>query len=288
MIYLPHSFKLNKPLSSGEEKRLFQRVRCGDKTAVNDLVFNHARFVLYIARKYRHFGHPLAELFQEGMIGLMEAIRRFNPERNVRLSTYAMWWIRASLQTYVVRSRSLVKVGTNSVQRSIFFHLLHRLKAYPGNSILSDELITSLAQRFNLTAAEVILIAKHIRHLDKSLDGKCQNGSKTPILDTLKCDRPNPEEILIASSEQKHRKARLYAALTLLPPRELTIIKKRFLSETRLSRKNIGVELGLSKERVRQLEIRALSKLRSLIGQDLTKDRDFSKGILPGVHLANS
>ena len=159
-----------KPLSKGEETKLIRRVQSGDRSASTPLLLSHLRFVMFIARKYRRFGHPTNELLQEGTVGFMEAVKRFNPDRGVRLSTYAMWWIRAAIQDYVIRSRSMVKIGTSSAQKSIFFHLI-RLSGRTTNCIPpTGDNIISLARSFNVTVSEVIALARRIAKPDQSLD----------------------------------------------------------------------------------------------------------------------
>ncbi|MEC9022679.1 MAG: sigma-70 family RNA polymerase sigma factor [Pseudomonadota bacterium] len=252
-----------KRLSMPEEKRLIKLVQSGDETAASTLVLSQLRFVLFVAKKYRRFGHPVAELLQEGIVGLLEAIKRFNPDKNVRLSTYAMWWVRAAMQDYVVRSRSLVKIGTSSAQKSIFFHLYQRYDQNSENHCANEALMETLSRRFNVTFNEVICLARRIAWPDQSLDSEI---NKTPnYIFNLTSEELNPEEKLISSAETKLWKKRLSEALTLLPPRELAIIKSRFLSEKIPSRKALGQKLGVSKERIRQLELRALARMRGLL-----------------------
>ena len=252
-----------KRLSMPEEKRLIKLVQSGDETAASTLILSQLRFVLFVAKKYRRFGHPVAELLQEGVVGLLEAVKRFNPDKNVRLSTYAMWWVRAAMQDYVVRSRSLVKIGTSSAQKSIFFHLHQRYDQNPENHCANEDLIQSLSRRFNVTFNEVICLARRIAWPDQSLDSYT-NDTPNYILN-LTSEELNPEEKLISSTETKLWKKRLSEALTLLPPRELAIIKSRFLSDKIPSRKALGQKLGVSKERIRQLEMRALARMKDLL-----------------------
>jgi len=252
-----------KRLSIPEEKRLIKLVQLGDETAASALILSQLRFVLFVAKKYRRFGHPITELLQEGIVGLLEAIKRFNPDKNVRLSTYAMWWIRASMQDYVVRSRSLVKIGTSSAQKSLFFHLHQRSDQNPDNHSANEALMEWLSRRFNVKLNEVISLAKRIKWSDQSLDSA---GANTPDnIHNLSSEDPNPEEKLISSTETKLWKQRLSEALAVLPPREFAIIKSRFLSEKAPSRKDLGQKLGVSKERIRQLELRALARMRALL-----------------------
>jgi len=256
-----------KRLSRGEEVHLVRRVQSGDKAAAASLVLSHLRFVLFVARKYRRFGHPLTELLQEGTVGLMEAVKRFNPDRGVRLSTYAMWWIRAAIQDYVVRSRSMVKMGTSSAQKSIFFHLMRRTGKEPDDSLPTEDQARSLAQRFNVTVGEVFALARRMAKPDQSLNAPSGNDpDSASILENLRDNAPTPEDALLAASEQRLWRRKLGSALKALPPRELAIIRRRFFSEKAPSRAALGAELGLSKERVRQLEVRALNRLKEILG----------------------
>jgi RNA polymerase sigma-32 factor len=256
-----------KRLSRIRERELFRRLQGGDGVAVAELVLSHLRFVMHVARRYRGDGQPLSDLFQEGVVGLIEAIKRFNPDRDTRLATYAMWWIRASIQDYVVRSRSLVKIGTTAAQKALFFHLRRRLG---GGETPSDELVRALAARFNTSVAEVLSLARRIARPDQSLESATVDGA-APLIDSIADDRPTPEEALVAASEFRLWRSRLVGALTALPPRELLIIKRRFLAERATSLAALAAELELSKERVRQLEIRALARLRAVLQATLDR-----------------
>jgi RNA polymerase sigma-32 factor len=259
-------------LTREEELALVRATRNGDERAGAHLVASHLRFVLHIARRYRRFGCPAAELLQEGTLGLMEAIRRFNPDRGVRLSTYAMWWIRAAIQDYVVRSRSLVRIGTTAAQKSMFFALCRRMGALVDGETLSEDVTRAVAVRFNASMAEVAQLARRIARADWSLDAPCLPGEDAAFarvlrdarwLDGLADTRPDPEERLLLS-EARQRLRVVLAALGRLPPRELLIIQRRYLAAKQQSRTRVGRELGLSKERVRQLEVRALGRLRAI------------------------
>lgn len=258
---------LNQPrLSRAEEQELFRRLKLGDTAAATTLVTSHLRFVLHIAKRYSSQDHPLADLIQEGTVGLMEAVKRFNPDRDVQLSTYAMWWIRAAIQDYVVRSRSLVKIGTTAAQKSLFFNLRRRFGELVDGEGVSEDFAKGLADRFNTSVADVVAFARRIARPDISLDTTFSDkDAKTPIIERLPDEAPTPEENLMAESEGRLWLEWLSQALSGLPPRELLIIRRRFLTEKASSRAALGVELGLSKERVRQLEIRALERLKQLL-----------------------
>lgn len=252
-------------LSRGEERELLYRLQSGDKAAASKLVTSHLRFVLHIAKRYARHGHPLADLIQEGTVGLLEAVKRFNPDRDVRLSTYAMWWIRAAIQDYVVRSRSLVKVGTTAAQKSLFFNLRRRVGDLVDGEGPSEEFARNLAARFNTSVTEIFNFARRIARPDQSLDAETGRADGSTILDQVRDERPTPEDILVTESEGRFWLERLGGALSSLPPRELVIIRRRFLTEKAPSRAALGAELGLSKERVRQLEVRALARLKAIL-----------------------
>lgn len=270
---MPHpalqSFKLKtmqKPrLTYTREQELFKKLQNGDTSAAQELVTSHLRFVLHIARLYKSHGYPLADLMQEGTVGLMEALKRFNPDQRTRLSTYSMWWIRAAIQDYVIRSRSLVKIGTTAAQKSLFFNIRRRMAERPWEDSLPEELARNLAARFNTSVSDVFKFALRIGRTDQSLNVPAKGKSSSTLIDQVIDERPGPEEKLIKEKDGRFWRARLVKALSTLPPREFLIIRRRFLTEQVPSRADLGAELGLSKERVRQLEVRALEKLKGLL-----------------------
>jgi RNA polymerase sigma-32 factor len=252
-------------LSRSREQELLKQLKDGDTSAAHELVASHLRFVLHIARRYKSHGHPLTDLVQEGTVGLMEALKRFNPEQGTRLSTYAMWWIRAAIQDYVVRSRSLVKIGTTAAQKSLFFNIRRRMAERPWEDSLPEELARSLAARFNTSVAEVLKFGRRIKRTDQSLDVPATRETSETLIDQVIDERPTPEDSVIKEKDGRLWRDRLVKALSTLPPRESLIIRRRFLAERVPSRADLGAELGLSKERVRQLEVRALAKLKGLL-----------------------
>ncbi len=251
-------------LSRAEEAALARRATQGDAVAASRLIVSHLRFVLHIARRYGSHGHPIGDLLQEGTVGLIEAVRRFNPDRDVQLSSYAVWWIRAAMQDYVIRSRSLVRIGTTAAQKSMFFTLRRRMGQLADGDWLSEDFIGALASRFNTSVAEVTNLARRIGQPDQSLDAAPVSGVGASLLDRLADDGPTPEDRVVAASESRWHRDRLATGLSKLPPRERFIIGRRFFAEPKPSRAALGAELGLSKERVRQLEARALERLREV------------------------
>lgn len=252
-------------LSQHEERDLLRRLKRGDADAATRLVTSHLRFVLHIARRYRSHGHSLADLVQEGTVGLLEAVKRFNPERGVRLSTYSMWWIRAAIQDYVIRSRSLVKIGTTAAQKSLFLNLRRAMAQRLDGDGISEDIARWLASRFNTSVADVVAFARRIARPDHSLDTPLGEDALSSQIEQIVDDRPTPEDTLVAASEGRLWRDGLRRALAALPPREHMIISRRFLADHAPSRTALAAELGLSKERVRQLEVRALERLKTLL-----------------------
>lgn len=262
MSELPESRAIAR-LTPQEEQELARRYLGGDLAAAQRLVLSHLRFVHHVARRYGRYGHPVGDLLQEGTVGLIEAVRRFNPDRGVRLSTYAMWWIRASIQDYIVRSRSLVKIGTTAAQKAMFFNLRRRLGA--DFESISDDIARAVAERFNTSVEEVRRFARRIARPDRSLDMALAPGSARTWADCLADDGPTPEERLSFRRETRAVLASLAKGLANLPPRERLIIRRRFFADPAPSRAALGAELGLSKERIRQLEMRAIERLRAVV-----------------------
>ena len=220
----------------------------------------------------------MSDLIQEGMVGLVQAVKRFNPEKRVRLSTYAMWWIRASMQDHIVRSWSLVRLSTTSAQKSLYLNL-RRLTGdlINGADALSDEIVARLAERFETTASEVRNLARRIASKDQSLDAQISERGKSVWLDVLVSDEPNAEEVLTAKGERMQLYNIIAKALSNLSDREQFIIRHRYLTEAKRTFASIGQELDLSKDRVRQLEACALKTLQELLGPVLDQNQLFIK-----------
>ncbi len=240
----------------------------GDEDALHELAEAHMRLVISIAVRFRHYGLPVADLIQEGHVGLLEAAARFDPEREVRFSTYATWWIRASIQDYILRNWSIVRGGTSSAQKALFFNL-RRLRAKlsvggepRGNSVLLGE----IAKVLGVARADVEMMDTRLSGPDVSLnapigDADSMAGSSERI-EMLVDKQPLPDETVGSSIDTDRRLGWLKDALTLLSEREYNILRERRLKEEAITLEELGVQLGISKERVRQIESRALEKLR--------------------------
>jgi RNA polymerase sigma-32 factor len=258
-------------LGREEERDLARRAGAGDADATRRLVVSHIRFVLKIARRYRRSGVPMADLVQEGMLGLVQAIKRFNPEREARLSTYAMFSIRAAIQDHVVRSWSLVRLSTSSAPRSLFLHLRRRTSEFwEGADALSEDIAARLAERFETTAAEVKALARRIASRDQSLDAPSAGNIGASWLERLSSDTASAEDQLLEAVERTALGELVAKALAKLPAREQFIIRNRYFMEAKRTFASIGGELNLSKDRVRQLEAAALAKLKNLLEPGLT------------------
>ena len=251
-------------LASAEEKELARRAEAGDEEALRRLVTSHLRFVIAIARRYRGWGLPMNELIQQGALGLVQAVRRFDPERGVRLSTYAMWSIRSAIQEHVLHSWSMVRLGTSNAQKMLALRLRRIAEELThGEGDAGDDRIARLAEKFNATAAEVARLARRMTGRDRSLDQPLVVGP-API-DRLACERASPEQALAEAREQHALVTALRAAIAQLTPREQMVIRKRYFDDAKQTFEAIGRELGVSKDRARQLEVRALAKLQALL-----------------------
>lgn len=253
-------------LSVEEERDLALRCRAGDRSAERRLVQSHLRLVLKLARAYRRFGASLPDLVQEGTIGLIQAIRKFDPQRDNRLSTYAMWWIRAAMQEHVVRSWSLVRLGKSAAHRNLFFSLRRDAAEEQPDGVMAR-----LVEKGRLPAAEIMAMLRRLSAPDLSLETPLRaDGEGETLGDRLVSALPTPEEEVAERGLQGLWTGMLAKALKLLPDREAHIIRVRHLADPVPTFEAIGRELGISKDRVRQLEARALARLRATLAPALT------------------
>lgn len=237
-----------------------------DQKALHELITSHVRLVVRIAAGFRGYGLPLGDLIQEGNVGLLEAAARFDPDRNVRFSTYATWWILAGIQDYIVRNASIVRIGTTPSQKSLFFNL-RRLRARLGemSGPMSDEHRKLVAKELNVPLAAVDRMEAHLSAPDRSLNAGVGGAETDELQDFLADDGPSPEEIVTDRHDGALRARWLREALATLTPREREIIRHRFLDEDKTTLAEIGETYGVTKERIRQIEGRALNKLRAAL-----------------------
>ncbi len=237
-----------------------------DQQALHRLTSAHMRLVIAVAAKFRRHGLQMNDLIQEGNVGLLEAAARFDPHRGVRFSTYATWWIRASIQDHILRNWSIVRGGTSSNQKSLFFNL-RRLRARisrAGKPVSSQALYTELADAIGVSIADVATMDSRLSGPDLSLNMtmSADEESGAERQDFLVDGQPLPDERVEGMIDGERRSAWLNDALGVLNPREKRIIERRRLAEDGATLEHLGSELGISKERVRQIENRALEKLR--------------------------
>jgi RNA polymerase sigma-32 factor len=257
-------------LGREEEHDLAVRWReLGDEAALHRLTAAHMRLVIAMASKFRRYALPAADLIQEGHVGLLEAAKRFEPERDVRFSTYAAWWIRASIQDYVLRNWSIVRGGTSSNQKALFFNLrrLRARLAQEKSEANESDITAEIAENLGVTVADVEMMTARLSGSDSSLNAPLHDGegSSGERQDTLVADQPDTDETVghIIDDERRHRW--LNEALGVLDERELRIVRERRLEDGGETLETLGRRLGISKERVRQIEARALEKLRSAL-----------------------
>lgn len=249
----------------------------GDERALHQLVNAYARLVIAMASKFRHYGLPLADLIQEGNVGLMLAAQRFEPAREVRFSTYATWWIKAQMQDYVLRNWSIVRTGTTSAQKSLFFNLRRlraRIEERKGRTNLSDDDRKDIAKLMGVKVNDVNNMEQRLTGGDQSLNLKIGENEDDEWQSLLADDRPNPEDIVIGMKDANTRSAWLENALGELNEREQVIIRQRHLTDETVTLEELGKALGVSKERVRQLEARAMGKIKSSLIKQVEQPRE--------------
>lgn len=238
----------------------------GDEKALHELVRSYTRLVVSAAARFRNYGLPMGDLIQEGNIGLMQAANRFEPEREIRFSTYATWWIRSAMQDYILRNWSIVRTGTTAAQKSLFFNL-RRLRAKiertQGAEGLGAEGRMKVAKELNVSLKDVEEMEGRLSGGDNSLNAVIGEDGDEEWQNFLADDRPNPEDIVMGMRDSRTRSQWLESALGTLSDREQKIIRDRHLQYETVTLEDLGKELGVSKERVRQLEARAMEKLKA-------------------------
>jgi RNA polymerase sigma-32 factor len=248
-----------------------------DQEALHRLTSAHMRLVISIAARFRHFGLSMSDLIQEGHVGLLEAAARFEPEREVRFSTYATWWIRASIQDYILRNWSIVRGGTSSAQKALFFNL-RRLRARLSKGaerVGEPHLYDEIARALKVSRDDVALMDSRLSGPDTSLNAPVieSDGSSADRQDFIMCAAPLQDETVGNQIDGQRRSSWLTGALHVLNERELKIVIERRLAEDGATLEALGHKLGISKERVRQIESRALEKLRTALLKDRGEDR---------------
>jgi RNA polymerase sigma-32 factor len=248
-------------LTREEENRLAVRYKNeNDFAAGQALVTSNLRFVIKVALGYRNYGVRLMDLIQEGNIGLMKAVERFDPDKGFRLISYAIWWIKAYIQNYIIRSWSLVKIGTTQAQRKLFYRIWDLPEAPDAD--FHRENVSKLADKIHVTEDEIIDMGARLKAHDLSLDDLIGERSRDSFADTLKDESPDQEAVLSDLEEREDLRMWAGNALEMLNSREKYILEKRVLSDEPVTLKELGKHFGVTRERARQIERAALEKLR--------------------------
>ena len=260
-------------LEPQEEYMLAKRWReHGDREAAHKLVTSHLRLVAKIAMGYRGYGLPIGEVISEGNVGLMQAVKRFEPDKGFKLATYAMWWIRASIQEYILRSWSLVKMGTTASQKKLFFNLRKaksRISAFDEGDMRDDQ-VESISKRLGVAKQDVIDMNRRLGG-DASLNAPLREDGEGEWQDWLVDERADQESSLADREESDARISALHTALRVLNPRERRIFEARRLVDDPVTLEELSTEFGVSRERVRQIEVRAFEKVQAAVKADLAK-----------------
>ncbi|MCC6598223.1 MAG: RNA polymerase factor sigma-32 [Alphaproteobacteria bacterium] len=275
---------MNEPMLEKEhELALARRWReDGDEKALHEMIKSYTRLVVALASRFRNYGLPMGDLIQEGNVGLMQAASRFDPERDIRFSTYASWWIRSSIQDYVLRNWSIVRTGTTAAQKSLFFNmrrLRSKIESKAEREGLDDAGRKEIAKELNVRVQDVTEMEGRLSGVDQSLNATIGEDNENEWQNFLSDDRPNPEEIVLGTKDAKARSQWLGEALGELSDREQTIIRERHLRHETVTLEALGKELGVSKERVRQIEQRAMEKLKVSMMRYVDDKTEFFAGL---------
>ncbi len=249
-----------------------------DERALHELIASYTRLVVSVAAKFKNYGLPMGDLIQEGNVGLMQAAARFEPERDLRFSTYASWWIRSAIQDYVLRNWSIVRTGTTSAQKTLFFNYRRLRAMIEGRDEiegLNDNHREEIAEKLNVRVKDVESMEQRLSGGDSSLNARISGDSEDEWQNMLADDdRLNPEEVVIGMKDSEARSKWLNQALGELTDREQRIIRERHLTYDGVTLEKLGEALGVSKERVRQLEQRAMGKLKTYFSKNLNDRED--------------
>jgi RNA polymerase sigma-32 factor len=252
-------------LDKDQEYRLAKRWRDqGDRDAANQLVTSHLRLAAKVAMGYRGYGLPVAEIISEGNVGLLQAVNRFEPEKGFRFSTYAIWWIRASIQDYILRSWSLVKIATTTNQKTLFFKLhwaKSKIAAFESGDLHPDQ-VALIAKNLDVTDQDVVDMNRRLGG-DKSINAPLrEDGESGEWQDHLVDQSPSPEAIVVEHDEKDYQQKTLIAAIEVLDDRERRIFEARHLVDEPLTLEDLAAKFSVSRERIRQIEARAFEKVR--------------------------
>ncbi len=246
-----------------------------DSEAAHKMVTSHLRLVAKIAMGYRGYGLPVGELIAEGNVGMMQAVKRFEPEKGFRLSTYAMWWIRAAIQEYILRTWSLVKMGTTAAQKKLFFNLRKikgQIEAIEEGD-MKPENVTTISTKLGVSEEEVINMNRRLTAPDHSLNAPMRADTEGEWMDWLEDDTPDQETVYAENEELSRRKEMLTSAMDCLNERERHILTERRLREDPLTLEDLSQEYNISRERVRQIEVRAFEKIQKAVKSRAFEDR---------------
>jgi RNA polymerase sigma-32 factor len=265
------------PMLTADEEYMLARSfsEHGDVQAAHKMVTSHLRLVAKIAMGYRGYGLPLNEMISEGNVGLMQAVKRFDPERGFRLATYAMWWIRASIQEYILRSWSLVKIGTTAAQKKLFFNLRKlkgRLEAIEEGD-LAPETVKKISEELSVPEHDVVSMNRRLAGSDHSLNAPLRAENDGEWMDWLVDDTDSQEAVIAENDELTKRRALLQNALMTLKERERYILTERRLKDEPTTLEDLSQVFGISRERVRQIEVRAFEKLQKAIRNAAVEQR---------------
>ena len=266
---------MSKPMLSREEEQCLASkwTKKKDEKALHTLTQSYMRLVIAMAHKFKYYGLPVSDLIQEGNVGLLQAAMKFDVSKDVRFSTYATWWIRAAIQDFVLRNWSIVRTGTTSAHKSLFFKLRYLRNKIEGASAdrgLTEQGRQDIAEHLDVRVKDVEEMERRLFHTDQSLNAPLtQDGNSDEFISLMPSSTPTPEEYVSDTKDAETRTQWLEKALTKLNDREQIIIRKRHLQEDGLTLGVLGNELGISKERVRQIEAVALKKLKKALGKKL-------------------
>ncbi len=251
-------------LTAEEESSLGEQIHDGsDLNAAQRMIMSHLRFVVHIARGYRGYGLPQGDLIQEGNIGLMKAVKRFDPEKKVRLVSFAVHWIKAEIHEYILRNWRIVKIATTKAQRKLFFNLRRKKKRLGW---FSDAEVNTVAEELGVTKKDVLQMEARLTYQDNSYDGYDEEDSESaPIIPAnyLESAEPNPEDSFFTSTTKQTESRLLHTALATLDDRSRDIVSQRWLSDDKQTLQNLAGKYDISAERVRQLENNAMKKLKA-------------------------